>query len=177
MDPEAGQAIIEQLEPDETMLWAGRPDRVRTLFYPLLLSLLLSGRLYLSRLPGPTKFHLSMGLSVFFFLLTWLFNRRIFYGLTNRRAITVASPFGRTRSRSASLVNRLEEPIPIRRGFLGKVVFGRSGRNTGNSRDAPNVGLVFYSVANAEAVFQQALTAQQHMLDEIDARTKARGTT
>jgi hypothetical protein len=176
MDPEAGQAISAQLNPDETLLWADRPDTARTLFYPVLVCLFLSGRLYFSPLPGPTRFHLAIVLSVLVLLTSWLLNRRAFYGLTDRRAITVASVFARTWTRSANLVNRLEQPIAIRRGFLGKVTFGRS-RNGGNSADDPNVGLVFYAVANGEGVCEKALTAQQRMLAEIDARMKARGAT
>jgi hypothetical protein len=73
-----------------------------------------------------------------------------------------------------SLVNRLEAPIVIRRGFLGRVIFGRSGKNRGISPDDPNAGLVFSAVTNAKGVCEQARAGQQRMLVEIDARTEAR---
>jgi hypothetical protein len=174
MDPEAAQAISAQIDPDETLLWADRPDTTIRLLYPLVLCLLIAARVYLSQSRSSTMIHGAIAVGVLVFLLSWFLNRHAFYGLTSRRAIVVASLFGRTRTRSASLVNLLEEPIVIRPGFLGRVIFGRSGKNRGGSPDDPSVGLVFTAVANAEDVCKQAQAAQQRMLDEIDARATAR---
>jgi len=162
MDPEAAAAIGGKIDSDETLIWADRPVAILALFYPLLFCLFLGARLYLSQLLSPTSLHVAIAAAGFVFLLSWLLNRHAFYGLTNRRAITILSFFGRTWTRSASLVNRLDAAIVIRRGFLGRVIFGRSA------------GLVFSAVANAEGVCEQARAAQQRMLVEIDARTKAR---
>src|SRR6266481_2041022 len=176
MDPDAAAAIRAQLDSDESLLWADRPDTILEFFYPLLFSFFFTGRLYFSRFPSPTWFHIAIAGSIFVFLLSWLLSRHTFYGLSNRRAITVLSFFGRIwTTRSASLVNLNDAPIVIRRGYLWKVIFGRSGKNRGISPYDPNVGLVFRSLANADAVCEQARAAQQSMLAEIDARTKARG--
>jgi hypothetical protein len=176
MDPDAAEAIRSQLDPDESLLWADRPDTILEFFYPLLFSFFFTGRLYVSRFPSPTWFHIAIAGSIFVFSLSWLLSRHMFYGLSNRRAITVLFVFGRTwRTRSASLVNLYDAPIVIRRGYLWKVIFGRSGKNRGISPYDPNVGLVFRSLANADAVCEQARATQQSMLAEIDARTKAGG--
>jgi hypothetical protein len=176
MDPDAAEAIRAQLESDESLLWADTRDTIREFLYPLLFCFFFTGRLYVSRFPGPARFHIAIAGSIIVFLLSWLLSRHTFYGLSNRRAITVLSFFGRTwTTRSASLVNLSDAPIVIRRGYLWKVIFGRSGKNRGISPYDPNVGLVFRSLANADAVCEQARAAQQSMLAEIDARTKARG--
>jgi hypothetical protein len=175
MDPDADEAIGAQLDSDESLLWADRPDTLLESFYPLLFCFFFTGRLYFSRFPDPTWFHIAIAGSIFVFLLSWLVSRHTFYGLSNRRAITVLSFFGRTwTTRSASLVNLNDAPIVIRRGYLWKVIFGRSGKNRGISPYDPNVGLVFRSLANADTVCEQARAAQQSMLAEIDARTKVR---
>jgi hypothetical protein len=174
MDPDAAEAIREQIDSDETLIWADRPDATLTPFYPLLFCLLIAARLYVSRPRSPTSLQVAIAASGFVFLLSRLVNRHVYYGLTTRRAITVLSFFGRTWTRSASLVNRLEAPIVIRRGFLGRVIFGRSGKNRGISPDDPAVGLILNAVANAEGICEQARAAQQRMLVEIDARSKAR---
>jgi hypothetical protein len=173
MDPDAAEAIRGTIDSDETLIWADRPVAILALFYPLLFCLFLGARLYLSRSLSPTSLHVAIAAAGFVFLLSWLLNRHTFYGLTNRRAITVFSLFARTWTRSASLVNRLEAPIVIRRGFPSRVIFGRSGRTSGISPDDPNAGLVFNAVSNAEEVCEQARAAQQRMLVDIDARTKA----
>jgi hypothetical protein len=176
MDPDAAAAITAQLDSDESLLWADSPDTILEFFYPLLASFFFAGRLYYSRFPGPTSFHIWIAGSISVFLLSWLLSRHTFYGMSNRRAITVLAFFGRTwTTRSASLVNLNDVPIVIRRGYLWKVIFGRSGKNRGISPYDPNVGLVFRSLANADAVCEQARAVQQSMLAEIDARTKARG--
>jgi len=160
MDPDTAEAIRGAIDSDETLIWADRPVAILALFYPLLFCLFLGARLYLSRSLSPRSLHVAIAAAGLVFLLSWLLNRHAFYGLTTRRAITVLSFFGWTWTRSASLVNRLEAPIVIRRGILGEVIVGRRG-------------LVFNAVANSEGVCEQARAAQQRMLVEIDARTKA----
>ena len=177
MDPEAAAAIGERIDSDETLIWADRPDTTLTLFYPLLFSLAIAARLYLTRSFSPASLRIATPGAGLVFLLSWLLSRHAYYGLTTRRAITVVSIFGWTWTKSASLVNRLEAPIVIRRGFPARVIFGRSGKDSGISPDDPNAGLVFNAVANAEGVCEQARAMQQRMLVEIDARTKARRAT
>ena len=161
MDPNAAEAIRVAIDSDETLIWADRPDTTLTLLYPLLLFLFLSARLYLSRSHNPMWLQQAIAAAGFFFLLSWFLNRHTFYGLTTRRAVMVLFFFSRTWTRSSSLVNRLEAPILIRRGFLGRVTFGRKA-------------LVFSAVAHAEGVCEQARAAQQRMLAEIDARAAGR---
>lgn len=179
MDPEAAGAIQGKLDSDEVLLWAGRPQAAVIFLYPIVFSLLIALRLYLSPTRDPGFLLVMAAILVLMFMLCWSLSQRTFFGLTNQRAIVVESLFGRSRIYSANWVNRLEEPILIRQGF-SRVIFGsggtlykgvRIGATVARPPDDPNAGMVFMAVANPQQVCEQARTAQQQVLDAIDART------
>jgi hypothetical protein len=171
VDPKAAKAIQEEISSDETLLWFDRPDTERTLLFALLASLAAAAASSVPPLHGSLWGFPALGLAGFIFLLGWLLNRHTFYGLTNRRAISVTPLFG---TMSVNLVNRLGAPIAIRPGFLGQVTFGRGHLARATAHDDPTARLLFNYVADPNGVCEQARATQQRLLDEVDARANTR---
>ena len=153
MDPFVQAELQPELQPDESLLWAGRPGagRLFTLIdiYLVPFSLLWGGfaifweaLVLSSMISRPSTFELfplvfglvfvAIGCYMIFgrFIVKRYTRRRTFYAVTDRRAIVVSTAFRRiVRSTSLKRLPGLE--LSTGRGTRGTVTFGHWGGLSG----------------------------------------------
>jgi hypothetical protein len=182
VDPFIEAELKPELQPDERLLWAGRPNagRLFTLIdlYLVPFSLLWGGfaifweALVVSSAlsrgnPGdivPILFGLifvAIGLYMIFgrFIVKRYTRRHTYYAVTDRRVFVVSTALRRT-VRSASLKRLPGLELSTGRGTRGTVTFGRWGGlsgmyvNTGLDWGWGQRPLVFYDLDDARAVYE-----------------------
>lgn len=182
---ESSLALLKlHLEPDERLLWAGKPGLVRVfaarvgIFLPCQAALAIHCFLLTSR-----RYHRNWRLVLLAIILDvisnfgWLVlffglpfrpynrDRNSLFGLTDRRAIRLWP------LHSVSLINEKGQPVSIRRRILGRLTIGDTSFGTRSGiprylKAGTTAFLDFFAIAHRDEVMRIALEAQQRELRE-----------
>lgn len=170
IDPTAIEALIRKLHPGEQLLWAGRPHAVSQAALFAVWAI-FSICLFLSGHPAGHTFQWNAHLQILPFVLgigfvaiRLLARRRTFYGVTDRRALTVSPGC----TSSVRLLDDLGIPVKISRGPFGQLHFSATAVNEFDVPVSKRSQFGFSLGPNVDAIHEIAASAQRKILDDAD---------